>query len=173
MRCPQCGHENAAEMKSCGECGSHLTAACANHRPPLPAGCHLRGQDPEGGPSPPTFPSSNRLSSSWSLTSGSPRRSVSPYRPRCLRLRTSWSTRPSSRTRTLLHKLTAEIGTQEKVGAVCRSASIPAPLCAIAPSVWGPVREDCQRSQQPPEPRGCLVPTVSDGNSDCRPQKSS
>src|SRR5215470_11321493 len=35
------------------------------------------------GARPPTSPSSNRLSSSWSLTSGSPRRSVSPSRPRC------------------------------------------------------------------------------------------
>jgi ribosomal protein L40E len=28
MRCPQCGHENAAEMKFCGECGSRLTVLC-------------------------------------------------------------------------------------------------------------------------------------------------
>jgi len=28
MRCPQCGHENAAEMKFCGECGTRLAALC-------------------------------------------------------------------------------------------------------------------------------------------------
>src|SRR5499425_821527 len=28
MRCPQCGHENAAEMKFCGECGMRLAALC-------------------------------------------------------------------------------------------------------------------------------------------------
>src|SRR5262245_16858094 len=28
MRCPQCGHENAAEMKFCGECGSRLALLC-------------------------------------------------------------------------------------------------------------------------------------------------
>jgi class 3 adenylate cyclase len=28
MRCPECGHENAAEMKFCGECGTRLTALC-------------------------------------------------------------------------------------------------------------------------------------------------
>src|SRR5262249_15400273 len=28
MRCPQCGHENAAEMKFCGECGTRLTVLC-------------------------------------------------------------------------------------------------------------------------------------------------
>jgi class 3 adenylate cyclase/tetratricopeptide (TPR) repeat protein len=28
MRCPECGHENAAEMKFCGECGTRLTVLC-------------------------------------------------------------------------------------------------------------------------------------------------
>jgi class 3 adenylate cyclase len=28
MRCPQCGHENAVEMKFCGECGTLLGAQC-------------------------------------------------------------------------------------------------------------------------------------------------
>src|SRR5262245_23006495 len=28
MRCPQCGHENAAEMKFCGECGTRLACMC-------------------------------------------------------------------------------------------------------------------------------------------------
>ena len=28
MRCPQCGHENAAEMKFCGECGMRLAVLC-------------------------------------------------------------------------------------------------------------------------------------------------
>jgi class 3 adenylate cyclase/tetratricopeptide (TPR) repeat protein len=28
MRCPQCGHENAADMKFCGECGTRLTVLC-------------------------------------------------------------------------------------------------------------------------------------------------
>jgi class 3 adenylate cyclase/tetratricopeptide (TPR) repeat protein len=28
MRCPECRHENAAEMKFCGECGTRLTGLC-------------------------------------------------------------------------------------------------------------------------------------------------
>src|SRR5215467_6602617 len=28
MRCPQCGHENAAELKFCGECGTRLAVLC-------------------------------------------------------------------------------------------------------------------------------------------------
>src|SRR5215467_7889328 len=28
MRCPQCGHENAVEMKFCGECGTRLAVLC-------------------------------------------------------------------------------------------------------------------------------------------------
>jgi class 3 adenylate cyclase/tetratricopeptide (TPR) repeat protein len=28
MRCPECGHDNAAEMKFCGECGNRLTVLC-------------------------------------------------------------------------------------------------------------------------------------------------
>jgi ribosomal protein L40E len=28
MRCPECGHENATEMKFCGECGNRLTVLC-------------------------------------------------------------------------------------------------------------------------------------------------
>jgi class 3 adenylate cyclase len=28
MRCPQCGHENVAAMKFCGECGTRLTVLC-------------------------------------------------------------------------------------------------------------------------------------------------
>src|SRR5215472_760635 len=28
MRCPKCGHENAVEMKFCGECGTRLAALC-------------------------------------------------------------------------------------------------------------------------------------------------
>src|SRR5262249_28071174 len=28
MRCPQCGHENAVEMKFCGECGTRLASLC-------------------------------------------------------------------------------------------------------------------------------------------------
>jgi class 3 adenylate cyclase/tetratricopeptide (TPR) repeat protein len=28
MRCPECGHENAAEMKFCGECGTRLSVLC-------------------------------------------------------------------------------------------------------------------------------------------------
>jgi hypothetical protein len=28
MRCPECGRENAAEMKFCGECGTGLTVLC-------------------------------------------------------------------------------------------------------------------------------------------------
>jgi class 3 adenylate cyclase len=28
MRCPQCGHENAAEAMFCGECGTHLAVLC-------------------------------------------------------------------------------------------------------------------------------------------------
>src|SRR5262244_3860183 len=28
MRCPQCGHENAVEMKFCGECGTRLAVPC-------------------------------------------------------------------------------------------------------------------------------------------------
>jgi class 3 adenylate cyclase/tetratricopeptide (TPR) repeat protein len=29
MRCPQCGHDNGAELKFCGECGTRLTLLCA------------------------------------------------------------------------------------------------------------------------------------------------
>src|SRR5215471_6370046 len=29
MRCPQCGHENAVEMKFCGECGTRLALVCS------------------------------------------------------------------------------------------------------------------------------------------------
>jgi len=29
MRCPRCSHENAVEMKLCGECGTRLTVLCA------------------------------------------------------------------------------------------------------------------------------------------------
>src|SRR6516225_3123326 len=32
MRCPQCGHENAVEMKFCGECGTHLAVLCRQCR---------------------------------------------------------------------------------------------------------------------------------------------
>jgi class 3 adenylate cyclase len=28
MRCPECGHDNTAEMKFCGECGTRLTVLC-------------------------------------------------------------------------------------------------------------------------------------------------
>src|SRR5215468_11224966 len=28
MRCPECAHENAVEMKFCGECGTRLTVLC-------------------------------------------------------------------------------------------------------------------------------------------------
>src|SRR5215475_14341175 len=28
MRCPRCGHENAVEMKFCGDCGTRLTVLC-------------------------------------------------------------------------------------------------------------------------------------------------
>jgi class 3 adenylate cyclase len=28
VRCPECGHENAAEMRFCGECGTRLTVLC-------------------------------------------------------------------------------------------------------------------------------------------------
>src|SRR5262244_1842432 len=28
MQCPQCGHENAVEMKFCGECGTRLAVLC-------------------------------------------------------------------------------------------------------------------------------------------------
>jgi len=28
MQCPQCGHDNAVEMKFCGECGTRLTVLC-------------------------------------------------------------------------------------------------------------------------------------------------
>src|SRR5215471_10476964 len=28
MRCPECGHENAVEMKFCGECGTRLAVLC-------------------------------------------------------------------------------------------------------------------------------------------------
>jgi len=29
MRCPQCGHDNGAELKFCGECGMCLVLLCA------------------------------------------------------------------------------------------------------------------------------------------------
>jgi len=29
MRCPQCGHDNGAELKFCGECGTRLTLLCS------------------------------------------------------------------------------------------------------------------------------------------------
>jgi class 3 adenylate cyclase len=29
MRCPQCGHDNGAELKYCGECGTRLALLCA------------------------------------------------------------------------------------------------------------------------------------------------
>ena len=29
MRCPQCGHDNGAEQKFCGECGTRLGLLCA------------------------------------------------------------------------------------------------------------------------------------------------
>jgi ribosomal protein L40E len=28
MRCRECGHENAAEVKFCGECGIRLSVLC-------------------------------------------------------------------------------------------------------------------------------------------------
>jgi ribosomal protein L40E len=28
MQCPECGHENAAEMKFCGECDNRLMVLC-------------------------------------------------------------------------------------------------------------------------------------------------
>ena len=28
MRCPQCGHDNAVDMKFCGECGTRLAMLC-------------------------------------------------------------------------------------------------------------------------------------------------
>jgi hypothetical protein len=30
MRCPQCGHDNGAELKLCGECGTRLALLCPN-----------------------------------------------------------------------------------------------------------------------------------------------
>ena len=29
MRCPQCGHDNAGDMKFCGECGTRLALRCS------------------------------------------------------------------------------------------------------------------------------------------------
>jgi len=69
---------------------------------------HIAELEGRGG-KPPTSPSSNQRSSSWSSTSWSPRRSVSPYRPPCSCAPTSSLSRPNLRTHSLLHLLTAEI----------------------------------------------------------------
>src|SRR5262249_48692820 len=71
------------------------------------------------------------LSSSWSSTSRSPRRSASPCLPHCSRLRTSKSSKSSFSTRTVLHMLTAESGTLFQFAALRRLRSVTK---ALAPS---------------------------------------
>jgi predicted amidophosphoribosyltransferase len=60
MRCPECGHENAAEMKFCGECGNHLAVPCrecgARSAPAQECGARLEsGASSHHLPSPDTY----------------------------------------------------------------------------------------------------------------------
>jgi class 3 adenylate cyclase len=60
MRCPQCGHENAAEMKFCGECGTRLAAMCREcgaRNAPAQKFCGECGARLESGASSRQFPS--------------------------------------------------------------------------------------------------------------------
>jgi class 3 adenylate cyclase/tetratricopeptide (TPR) repeat protein len=60
MRCPECGHENAAEMKFCGECGTRLTVLCRECRArnaPTQKFCGECGARLESGASSRQFPS--------------------------------------------------------------------------------------------------------------------
>jgi class 3 adenylate cyclase/tetratricopeptide (TPR) repeat protein len=59
MRCPQCGHENAAEMKFCGECGTRLAVLCQQcgaRNAPTQKFCGECGGRLEPGGSPRQFP---------------------------------------------------------------------------------------------------------------------
>jgi hypothetical protein len=54
MRCPQCGHENAVEMKFCGECGTRLAVLCRQcgaHNAPAQKFCGECGTRLESGAS--------------------------------------------------------------------------------------------------------------------------
>jgi class 3 adenylate cyclase len=47
MRCPQCGHDNPAQVKFCGECGTRidgLCPGCGTRNPPTNKFCHHCGQ---------------------------------------------------------------------------------------------------------------------------------
>jgi class 3 adenylate cyclase len=47
MRCPQCGHDNPAGVKFCGECGTRiegLCPGCGTSNPPTNKFCHQCGQ---------------------------------------------------------------------------------------------------------------------------------
>jgi Double zinc ribbon len=60
MRCLQCNHENAAEMKFCGECGTRLAVLCRKcgaHKAPAQKFCGECGAHLESGASPRQFPS--------------------------------------------------------------------------------------------------------------------
>jgi class 3 adenylate cyclase len=60
MRCPQCGHENAAEMKFCGECGNRLAVLCRKcgaHNAPAQKFCGECGARLGSEASSPQFPS--------------------------------------------------------------------------------------------------------------------
>jgi class 3 adenylate cyclase/tetratricopeptide (TPR) repeat protein len=47
MRCPQCGHDNPAQVRFCGECGTRiegLCPGCGTSNPPTNKFCHQCGQ---------------------------------------------------------------------------------------------------------------------------------
>jgi class 3 adenylate cyclase len=47
MRCPQCGHDNPAQVRFCGECGTKIEGLCPNcgtSNPPINKFCHQCGQ---------------------------------------------------------------------------------------------------------------------------------
>ena len=62
MRCRQCGHENAVEMKFCGECGNRLAVLCrlcGAHNAPAQKFCGECGAHLESGASSSQLPTPN------------------------------------------------------------------------------------------------------------------
>jgi len=63
MRCPQCGHDNGAELKFCGECGTRLALLCAecgarnspNQKFCGECGARLATRTPSRAPSPESY----------------------------------------------------------------------------------------------------------------------